>query len=189
MRYVVALTGASGSVYGVRLLEALHSVSHLEVHLLISKWGEYTLTFETGLSTADLQHLVFKIHSFDDMSADVSSGSFVTKGMIVVPCSMKTLAAIAHGLSLDLISRAADVTLKERRQLILVPRETPLSTVHLENMLSLSRLGVDIIPPMPAFYHHPKSIDDIVNHTVDRILDRLGLEGQRSSRWGEDDAR
>jgi 4-hydroxy-3-polyprenylbenzoate decarboxylase len=188
-RYVVAITGASGTVYGVRLLEALHSYSDMEIHLIVSKWGEHTLAIETGLKPDDLASLVHKIHPVDDLAASVSSGSFITNGMAIVPCSMKTVAAIAHGLSLDLISRAADVTLKERRQLVLVPRETPLSTVHLENLLSLSRLGADIIPPMPAFYSRPKSVDDIINHTVGRVLDRLGLEHNMISRWGQGDKR
>jgi len=182
MRLVVAVTGATGSIYAVKLLEALKA-NEVDVHLIVSHWAEKTLQLEMGLTIGDIQKLSGSHYEEDDLSAPVSSGSFQHDGMVIIPCSMKTLAAIAHGFDENLIIRAADVTLKERRRLILVPRETPLNTVHLKNMLTLSQLGAVIMPPMPAFYYHPKSIDDIVNHLVGRILDHFGQEQQLVSRW------
>ncbi|MBZ4653202.1 MAG: 3-octaprenyl-4-hydroxybenzoate carboxy-lyase [Peptococcaceae bacterium] len=184
MRIVVGITGASGTIYGIRLLEALKKLD-VETHLIMSNWALENLKLETDYSSENVKKLAFKYYANKDLGAAVSSGSFRTDGMVVIPCSMKTLAAIAHGYSDSLIQRAADVTMKERRKLILVPRETPLSSIHLENMLKLSRLGVVIMPPMPAFYHKPKDIIDIVDHLVARILDQLKIEHQLSSRWGE----
>ena len=182
-RIVVAITGATGSVYGVRLLEVLHKTPGVEVHLVVSRWGEKTLALELGLGAADLDKYCYRRYPPEDLGAAISSGSFITRAMIIVPCSMKTLSAIAHGFAADLVVRAADVSIKERRRLVLVPRETPLSPIHLENMLTLARLGVTILPPMPAFYNAPKSVDDIVNHTVARVLDQLELQNDLTVRW------
>ena len=182
-RIIVAITGASGSTYAVTLLRALRNLPEVETHLVISAWGERTLLMETGLTPRDLETFCAKRYDVSDMSAAISSGSFRTHGMVVVPCSMKTLGAIANGLAADLIARAADVTIKEGRRLILVPRETPLSLVHLENMVRCARSGAVILPPMPAFYGRPETIQDIVDHTVSRILDRLGFENELSARW------
>lgn len=182
MRLVVAVTGATGAVYAVKLLNALKA-NNVEVHLLISRWAERTLKLEVGLTVEEIQKMAAYSYAEDDLAAPVSSGSFQHDGMVIVPCSMKTLAAIAHGFCDNLIARTADVTIKEGRKLILVPRETPLSTIHLENMLALSRLGAVIMPPMPAFYYHPQNIDDLVDHLVSRILDHLGLEQQLVPPW------
>ncbi|HBG21640.1 MAG TPA: aromatic acid decarboxylase [Peptococcaceae bacterium] len=185
MRLVVAVTGATGVIYAVKLLEALKN-SEVEVHLIVSRWAKKTLNIEMGLTVSDLSSLCDYFYEENDLAASVSSGSFQHEGMVIVPCSMKTLAAIAHGFDENLIVRAADVTLKERRKLILVPRETPLNATHLNNMLILNKLGAAIMPPMPAFYYHPKNIDDLVNHLVARILDHLGKEQLLVPRWGGD---
>lgn len=188
MKLVVAVTGATGAVYAVRLLEALRSKG-TEVHLVLSRWAGETLRLETNTTVDALEGLVTRCYREDDLAAPIASGSFRHNGMIVVPCSMKTLAGIAHGYAANLIMRAADVAIKEGRKLILVPRETPLSPLHLENMLALARTGVTIMPPMPAFYYRPRTIDDVVNHLVARILDHLGLEQDLVPRWcttGED---
>ena len=182
MRIVVAMTGATGAVYGARLLAALRELE-VETHLVLSQWAEVTLTKETGLSARTLGSLASVVHSRENQGASIASGSFRHDGMIIAPCSMKTLAAIRHGYAHELIVRAADVTLKERRRLVLLARETPLNDVHLENMLALSRMGVIIAPPMPAFYSNPKTIDDLVDHTVGRVLDLFGLELPRLRRW------
>jgi 4-hydroxy-3-polyprenylbenzoate decarboxylase len=182
MRLVVAVTGATGAVYAVKLLELLKA-NKVEVHLIISRWAERTLELEVGLTAEEVRGMAAYSYAEDDLAAPVSSGSFQHDGMVIVPCSMKTLAALAHGFCDNLIARTADVTIKERRKFIIVPRETPLSAIHLENMLTLSRLGAVIMPPMPAFYYHPQSIDDLVDHLVSRILDQLGLEQQLVPRW------
>ncbi|WP_258360034.1 UbiX family flavin prenyltransferase [Moorella sulfitireducens] len=182
MKLVVAVTGATGAIYAVRLLEALKK-KDVDVHLILSHWGRETIRLETGLAEADICELAPRCYPEDDLSAPVASGSFQHQGMIIIPCSMKTLAGIAHGYAANLIIRAADVTLKEGRKLILVPRETPLHAIHLENMLTLARLGAVIMPPMPAFYYQPRNIDDLVNHLVGRIMDQLGLEFEVATRW------
>lgn len=184
MRIIVGITGASGTIYAIRLLEALKKLD-VETHLIMSDWALENLRLETDYSWEDLKKSATRYYANKDLGASLASGSFRTEGMVVVPCSMKTLAAIAQGYSDSLIARAADVTIKEQRKLILVPRETPLNAIHLENMLRLSRLGVVIMPPMPAFYHKPKNIIDIVDHLVARILDQFKIEHQLSSRWGE----
>src|SRR3972149_5010558 len=162
-RIIVGITGATGAIFGIRVLEALRA-AEVETHLVISKWGQQTIEHETGLTAQQVKDLASVLPSTANMAATISSGSFFTDGMAVVPCSMRTLAAIAHGYGEDLVHRAADVVLKEGRKLVLVPRETPLSQVHLENLLKLARQGVAIVPPMPAFYNRPKSVEDIVNH-------------------------
>src|SRR5436309_7422014 len=162
MRIVVGITGATGTVLGVRMLQVLKDVG-IETHLVLSKWGARTLLHETPHTVEYVKSLATQAYSESDQGAPISSGSFVTDGMIVAPCSVRTLAAIANGYGDNLVHRAADVILKERRKLVLVVRETPVNDVHLENMLKLSRMGVAIIPPVPAFYNHPQTIDDIVN--------------------------
>src|ERR1043166_1087794 len=168
------MTGSTGAIYGVRMLEALRH-ENVETHLIISKWAQRTIEHETNYSIEQVRALASVVHSPGDMGATISSGSFLTDGMIVIPCSVRTLAGIANGYGEHLVHRAADVILKERRKLVLVVRETPLSEVHLENMLKLSRMGVVMLPPMPAFYNHPQTIDDMVHHIVVRALDQFGF--------------
>ena len=182
MRLIVALSGATGSIYGIRLLECLRAAG-VETHLVISRWGVRTLLHETAYSKEQVEALATKAYASADMGATISSGSFRTDGMIVAPCSAKTLAAIAHGVGENLIHRAADVILKERRKLVLAVREAPLSDIHLENMLKLSRMGAVIMPPLPAFYTRPQSLDDVVNHTVARLLDQFGIDAPGLTRW------
>ncbi|MEU4897581.1 UbiX family flavin prenyltransferase [Streptomyces sp. NPDC044780] len=182
MKLVVAMTGATGAPIGVRLLEALKDLG-VETHLIVSRWARVTLAQETNSSARDLESLATVSHSPDDQGAPVSSGSFRVDGMVVVPCSMKTLAAIRTGCGEGLIGRAADVMLKERRRLVLVARETPLSAVHLENMLELTRMGAVIMPPVPAFYNQPATLDDLVEHIVARVLDQFGLDLPTARRW------
>jgi 4-hydroxy-3-polyprenylbenzoate decarboxylase len=182
MRLIVALTGATGAIYGVRLLERLRELD-VETHLVISRWGARTLLHETPYTRDQVEALATVVYAPGDMGATISSGSFRTDGMIIAPCSAKSMAAIAHGYGDNLIHRAADVILKERRKLLLAIREAPLSDIHLENMLKLSRMGAIVLPPVPAFYHHPRTIDDLVDHTVSRMLDAFGLEARGAVRW------
>jgi flavin prenyltransferase len=184
-RLVVAITGATGAIYGVRLLEMLRDAA-VETHLVLSPWGRRTLLHETTYSVEQVQKLASVTYGAADQGAAISSGSFLTMGMAIVPCSMRTLSAVAHGLGDNLVHRAADVALKERRKLLLAPREAPLSDIHLENMLKLSRMGVIICPPMPAFYQQPGTIDDLVNHSVARMLDQFGIHPEGPGRWGEE---
>jgi 4-hydroxy-3-polyprenylbenzoate decarboxylase len=176
------MTGATGSVYGIRLLQALHG-SDVETHLVISGWGARTLVHETPYSLEQVRALATRAYSDNDQGAALSSGSFLTAGMVIAPCSMRTLSAIAHGQADNLVHRAADVVLKERRRLVLLVREAPLSDIHLENMLKLSRMGAVVSPPVPAFYNHPQSIDDLVNHTVQRVLDLFDIHLDVAARW------
>ena len=182
MKLIVAITGATGVIYGVRLLERLREAA-VETHLVVSRWGARTLLHETPYSREHVESLATVSYRPGDMGAAISSGSFRTDGMIIAPCSAKSLAAIAHGFGENLIHRAADVILKERRKLVLVVREAPLSDIHLANMLRLSRMGAVMLPPMPAFYNHPRTIDDIVDHTVSRVLDQFGLQASGVERW------
>jgi len=181
-RIIVGMTGSTGAIFGVRFLEALKH-SEVETHLVISKWAQRTIEHETNYTIEQVRSLAAVVHSQGDMGATISSGSFLTEGMVVVPCSVRTLGGIANGYGEHLVHRAADVVLKERRRLVLVVRETPLSEVHLENMLKLSRMGVTMLPPMPAFYNHPQSIDDVVNHIVGRVLDQFGIPAPFEKRW------
>lgn len=181
-RLIVGITGATGTIFGVRLLQMLHG-SGIETHLVMSKWGARTLIHETDHTAEEVQALATQSYAPADQGAAISSGSFLTLGMVVVPCSMGTLAAIAHGLADNLIHRAADVILKERRKLVLVVRESPLNEIHLENMLKLSRMGVIILPPMPAFYNHPQNLDDMVNHVTMRVLDQFDIHLEVMNRW------
>ena len=178
----MGISGASGVIYGVRLLEALKTLP-VETHLVMTRTAEVTLAHETDLKVAAVRKLADVAYKIDDLAAAISSGSFKTLGMIVAPCSMRSLGEIAHGLSSNLLTRAADVILKERRRLVLVARETPLTSIHLRNMLTLSELGAIVAPPVPAFYNRPKSLDDIVDHTVGRLLDLFGLETGKVKRW------
>jgi 4-hydroxy-3-polyprenylbenzoate decarboxylase len=184
-KLIVAVTGATGAIYGVRLLEMLRAAG-VETHLVISPWGRRTLLHETNYTVEQVQRLAAVTYQPNDQGAAISSGSFLTMGMAIVPCSMRTLGAVAHGLGNNLIHRAADVVLKERRRLLLAPREAPLSEIHLENMLKLSRMGVVICPPMPGFYQRPASVDDLVNHSVVRMLDQFGIHIDGPGRWGEE---
>lgn len=182
MKLVVGMTGATGAAIGVRVLAALKDLN-IETHLVISKWARATIQMETPYSVQEVMALATKTYSEHDQAAAISSGSFRVDGMIVVPCSMKTLAAIRCGYGDGLITRAADVTLKEQRKLVLVPRESPLNAIHLENMLALTRAGALMLPPMPAFYNNPVTTDDIINHIVSRILDQFGLDNDFTKRW------
>ena len=181
-RLIVGISGATGAIYGVRLLHLLRSAG-VETHLVISNWGARTLTHETPYSVAQVQKMATHSYSPQDAGALISSGSFVTGGMVVCPCSVRSLAAIAHGHGDTLIHRAADVVLKERRKLVLVVREAPLSEVHLHNMLKLARMGAVIFPPVPAFYQHPKTIEDLVDQTAMRVLDQFGIHLDAATRW------
>src|SRR6266852_1500666 len=181
-RIIVGISGAAGAVLGVRLLEALKKL-RVDTHLVVSRWGVQTLLHETPYSLEQVQRLATRHYSPQDAGATIASGSFLTKGMAVCPCSVRSLAAIASGNGDNLLHRAADVVLKERRKLVLVVREAPLSDIHLENMLKLSRMGVVIIPPVPAFYNHPRTVDDVVNHIVMRVLDQLDIHLDLMQRW------
>jgi 4-hydroxy-3-polyprenylbenzoate decarboxylase len=180
-RLIVGITGASGSIFGVRLLQMLRGTD-IETHLVMSRWGARTLVHETGYTPEQVQALATVSHPLTDQGAPISSGSFVTMGMVIVPCSVRTLAAIAHGLGDHLVHRAADVVLKERRKLVLAVREAPLNEIHLENMLKLARMGVVIAPPVPAFYARPETVDEIVNFTAARLLDQFGIHVDMA-RW------
>jgi flavin prenyltransferase len=182
LRVIVGITGATGAIYGVRLLEQLRSHG-VETHLVLSRWGARTLLHETPYTRDQVEALAHTTYAPGDMGAAISSGSFLTSGMVIAPCSAKTLGAIAHGYGDSLIHRAADVVLKERRPLVLAVREAPLSEIHLENMLKLARMGAVILPPMPAFYNHPRTVDDLVDHTVARMLDQFGIEMSGAVRW------
>jgi 4-hydroxy-3-polyprenylbenzoate decarboxylase len=182
MKLVLAITGASGVIYGKRLLEVLHN-KKVDTYLVISQAAKKIIKHELGTSEKTLKKLANHVHEIDDWSSPIVSGSFKTDGMVIVPCSMKTLAGIANGFAENVILRAADVMLKEKRKLILVPRETPLNSIHLRNMLDLANQGALIVPAMPAYYHKPKSIDDLVDFVVGRILDVLGIEHNLYQRW------
>ena len=181
-RVIVAITGASGAIFGIRTLERLGRMG-VETHLLISTWGARTIEHETDWSVDEVRALADVVHGQANQAASISSGSFHVDGMIVAPCSVKTLASVACGLADNLVTRAADVTIKEGRRLVLVVRESPLSEIHLDNMLRLARMGVTILPPMPAFYNHPADLDEMVGHVVTRTLDQLGLRSDETPRW------
>ncbi|MBX9710944.1 MAG: UbiX family flavin prenyltransferase [Xanthobacteraceae bacterium] len=184
-RLIVGISGASGVQYGVRLLQLLRNAG-VETHLVMSKTAEVTFAYETSLKIADVKAAADKVHAIDDMAASISSGSFQTMGMIVAPCSVRSMSEIASGVTTTLLTRAADVTLKERRRLVLMVRETPLHTGHLRSMASLSEIGAIIAPPVPAFYAKPHNLEDMIDHTVGRVLDLYGIDVGVVSRWGED---
>lgn len=183
-RLVVAITGATGAVYGVRLLRQLAATPGVETHLVVSDAAALTLREEVGLQRRDVEALAHVVHRNRDIGASIASGSFQSDGMIVAPCSMKTLAAVAHGLSDNLIARAADVALKERRRLVLMVRETPLNLAHLRNMTAVTEMGAIVFPPLPSFYQQPRSIEEMVDHTVGRVIDLFGIEHGLAPRWG-----
>lgn len=182
-RIIVAISGASGAVYGVRLLQMLRELDGVETHLTVSAAGLLNLSHEMDMSRSDVEVLAHAVHPIHDVGAAIASGSFQCAGMVIAPCSMRTLAAVAHGLSDNLITRAADVMLKERRRLILMARETPLSLAHLRNMTTVTEMGGIIFPPLPAFYHRPQSIDELVNDTVERVLALVGLDEAKPQEW------
>lgn len=183
MRLILAITGSSGVIYGIKVLEILSNLK-IETHLIISEWGERNVQIETDRSVEFVKSLATKQYSSDNMAAPISSGSFRTDGMAIVPCSMKTLSSIANGYDDNLISRAASVCIKESRKLVIVPRETPLSRIHLQNMSKLADIGVIVLPAMPGFYHRPKSIDDLVTHVAGKILDQFDIDHNIFRRWG-----
>jgi flavin prenyltransferase len=182
-RLVIAITGATGAIYGVRLLQVLRGLPGIETHLLISDAGVLNLHQELDMSRKDVESLAHVVHNVRDIGASIASGSFESDGMIVAPCSMKTLASIAHGLSDNLITRAADVVLKERRRLVLMVRETPFNLAHLRNMTAVTEMGGIIFPPLPGFYHRPQNIDEMIDHTVGRVLDLFGVSNALAPRW------
>lgn len=182
-RIVVGITGATGAVYGVRLLERLAHVPGVESHLVVSDAASLTLHQEVGMQRRDVEALAHVVHKNREIGASIASGSFQTDGMVIAPCSMKTLAAVAHGLADNLVARAADVILKERRRLVLMVRETPLNLAHLRNMTAVTEMGGIVFPPLPSFYHRPASIEEMVDHTLDRVLDLLGIENEAAPRW------
>lgn len=182
-RLVVGICGATGAIYGIRLLEVLRGLPEVETHLVISKAAERTIAWETPYTVEEVGRLATVRYPAGDVGAALSSGSFPTAGMVVAPCSVKTLAAIAHGYTDNLLSRAADVTLKEGRRLALLVREAPLTLAHIRNMEACAEMGAIIVPPVPAFYNHPRTIDDLVNHTVGRVLDLFGVDPGIVSRW------
>lgn len=182
-RFVVGISGATGAIYGIRLLQILKSAPNVETHLIMSKAAERTVTYETDMTVKEVQALADEAYNIADIGAATSSGSFQVEGMIIAPCSMKTLSAVANSLSTDLLSRSADVTLKERRPLVLMVRESPLHLGHLKLMVEAAEIGATIVPPMPAFYNFPKTLDDIINHTVGRVLDLFHLDIEIVKRW------
>ncbi|TKI03727.1 non-oxidative hydroxyarylic acid decarboxylases subunit B [Martelella alba] len=183
MRLSVGMTGATGAPLGVALLKALKPLPEVETHLVMSTWAKTTVALETHYSVRQVADLADVVYDPADQAATISSGSFRGDGMIIIPCSMKTLAGIRAGYADGLVGRAADVALKEGRKLVLVPREMPLSAIHLENMLALSRMGVAIVPPMPAFYNRPNTLEDVIDHIVARILDQFGPDYPKTRRW------
>ncbi len=182
-RLIVGITGATAAVYGVQVLRTLNTLEEWESHLVLSDAGALNLWHELKMKRKELEKLADFAYHPKDIAATISSGSFLTEGMVIAPCSMKTLAAVAHAHADDLVSRAADVVLKERRRLVLIPRETPLNLAHLRNMVAVTEMGGIIMPPVPAFYALPKSIDDLVAHTVARVLDLFGVHSARLARW------
>jgi 4-hydroxy-3-polyprenylbenzoate decarboxylase len=184
-RLIVGISGASGIIYGVRVLESLRG-GEVETHLVMSRSAEVTLAYEMGMKVADVHALADVVHPIQDIGASIASGSFKTEGMIVAPCSIKSMSEIAAGTTGTLLTRAADVVLKERRRLVLLVRETPLHMGHLRTMANVSEMGAVVMPPVPAFYHKPKTIDDIVNQTIGRALDLFGLDLGIVKRWGEE---
>lgn len=183
MKIVIGISGASGSIYGLRLMEKLRLRPEVEIHLVLTRSGERTAYLETGRKSAEIRALAHHCYPVEDIGGKLASGSFLTSGMVIAPCSIATMSSIAHGISSNLLVRAADVTLKERRKLILMVRETPFHLGHLRTMTSLTEMGAIIAPPIPGFYHNPQSVMDIVDFSVDRILDLLGLPAENASRW------
>jgi len=187
-RIIVGISGASGVIYGVRLLQLLRDLP-VETHLVMSKSAEVTLAYETDLKVAQIRALADHSHNIGDMAASLSSGSFKTLGMIVAPCSVRSVAEMASGVTTSLLTRAADVILKERRRLVLMVRETPLHLGHLRNLAALTEMGAIIAPPVPAFYNRPKTLEDVIDHNLGRVLDLFGLDTGKVKRWGEEEGK
>jgi len=188
-RLIVGISGATGSIYGIRMLEILSPIEDVETHLVLTKAAKMTLQIETPYSVKQVEDLADVVHDVNNVGASISSGSFRTEGMVIAPCSMKSMGGIAYSVGGDLLVRAADVILKERKKLVLVVRETPLHLGHLESMVQLTRMGAVIFPPVPAFYHRPKTLDDVINQTVTRILDQFGIDVNLFERWSDDQLR
>lgn len=188
-RLIVGISGATGAVYGVRILEVLAGLKDVETHLVMTRAARMTIQVETPHSVKDVESTADVVHDINNVGASISSGSFRTEGMVIAPCSMKSMGGIAHSVGGDLLVRAADVILKERKKLVLLVRETPLHLGHLENMVALTRMGAVIFPPVPAFYHLPKTLDDIINQTVTRVLDQFGIEVTLFERWSDEGMR
>jgi flavin prenyltransferase len=188
-RLIVGISGATGAIYGVRMLEILARVKDVETHLVMSRAAKLTIQVETPHSVKDVEAMADVVHDVGNVGASISSGSFRTEGMVIAPCSMKSMGGIAHSVGGDLLVRAADVILKERKKLVLVARETPLHLGHLESMAALTRMGAVIFPPVPAFYHRPKTLDDIINQTVTRILDQFDIDVTLFERWSDEQMR
>lgn len=184
-RLIIGLSGASGVIYGIRLLQVLRGRSDIETHLVVSKPAERTIVEETSFKVDEVKAMASVVHGIQNIGASIASGSFKTEGMAVVPCSIRTASAIAHCISDNLLTRAADVALKERKRLVLVVRESPLHVGHLKSLLAAAEAGAVIVPPAPAFYSLPKTLDDIIDHTVGRVLDLFGIEHDLVRRWGE----
>lgn len=189
MKIVVGISGASGSIYGIRLLARLRRTGSIESHLILTRGGEKTAYLEMGLLAPAVRELADHSYHLEDIGSRLASGSFGTDAMVIAPCSIHTMSAIASGISSNLLIRAADVALKERRRLILLVRETPLHLGHLRSMVALAEMGAVILPPVPAFYHHPQTVEDIVDHTLDRVIDLLGIENPTAYRWDPDRAK
>lgn len=185
-RIVIGVTGASGTIYAIDLLKKLRDKPDVETHLVMSAWATKNLALETSYTLAQVKALADYTYSDRDQGAKIASGSFLHDGMVIVPASMKTVAGVAYGFGDNLIARAADVTIKERRQLIIVPRETPLSVIHLENLTKLAKIGAQIIPPIPAFYNQPQTIQDLVDHQTMKVLDAFGIQQVTAKRWEGD---
>jgi 4-hydroxy-3-polyprenylbenzoate decarboxylase len=185
-RLIVGISGATGAVYGVRILEILSRIEDVETHVVLTKAGKMTIQVETPYSVKDVEAMADVVHDVNNVGASISSGSFRTEGMVIAPCSMKSMGGIAHSLAGDLLVRAADVVLKERKKLVLVVRETPLHLGHLEAMASLTRMGAIVFPPVPAFYHRPKTLDDVINQSVTRILDQFEIDVKLFHRWDDE---
>ncbi|WP_225999995.1 non-oxidative hydroxyarylic acid decarboxylases subunit B [Paenibacillus sp. BJ-4] len=181
-KIIVGISGATGSIFGIRILQHLRETG-VQSHLVLSPWAIANIPYETGYTVKEVEAMADVVYSYKDQAARISSGSFRIDGMIVAPCSMKTLASIRIGMADNLLTRSADVMLKERRKLLLMTRETPLNSIHLENMLELSRMGVTILPPMPAFYNHPATIEEMVDHIVFRVLDQFDIVTTAAKRW------
>lgn len=185
-RLIVGISGATGAVYGVRILEILSRIEDVETHVVLTKAGKMTIQVETPYSIKDVEAMADVVHDVNNVGASISSGSFRTEGMVIAPCSMKSMGGIAHSLGGDLLVRAADVVLKERKKLVLVVRETPLHLGHLEAMVALTRMGAIVFPPVPAFYHRPKTLDDVINQSVTRILDQFEIDVKLFHRWDDE---
>lgn len=185
-KIVIGVSGASGTIYALNLLQKLHDIPEVETHLVMSTWAKKNLTLETDTSLKDMTALADYVYSNNDLGATIASGSFLTDGMVIVPASMKTVSSVANAYDDSLISRAADVTIKEMRRLIIVPRESPLSLIHLQNLEKLAQVGAQIIPPIPAFYNHPQTISDLVDHQSMKIMDSFGIHNQIGHRWEGD---